>query len=208
MSVFRWLSSIGNRITGGGLRALFNRLRDPHSAVQKRMELQVLQGSELFDPAYYLTTYPDVAKAGVNPAVHYFESGALEGRDPSPDFDTSFYLATYPDVAATGINPLVHFLQIGAQEGRSPHPSHWRIQMELQTLQRSGLFDEEFYCACNPDVVAGRMTPIEHFLRVGAFEGRRPNPLFDPACYLTIYPDVANVGINPALHYFESGSPF
>jgi hypothetical protein len=36
----------------------------------------------LFDPAWYLEKYPDVKKAGIDPAEHYVRHGAGEGRLP------------------------------------------------------------------------------------------------------------------------------
>src|SRR5262249_53012463 len=83
----------------------------------------------------YLTIYPEVAKAGVNPALHYYVTGALEGHDPSPDFDTSFYLAANRDVAISEVNPLVHFLRLGVHQGRSPLPPQ-RYERDLQKLRR------------------------------------------------------------------------
>ncbi|NQU40615.1 MAG: glycosyltransferase [Lentisphaerae bacterium] len=38
----------------------------------------------VFDTNYYLDTYPDVAKAGVNPWRHYLENGSKEGRMRKP----------------------------------------------------------------------------------------------------------------------------
>ncbi len=35
-----------------------------------------------FDPAYYLRAYPDVAKAGMDPLLHYIRHGRREGRNP------------------------------------------------------------------------------------------------------------------------------
>src|ERR1700736_11372 len=77
---------------------------------------------------------------------------------------------------------------------------------EVQLLEQSGLFDEQFYRESNPDVANAELSPLEHFLRIGGFEGRRPNPLFDPSYYLAIYPDVERAGINPTLHYFLTGA--
>lgn len=79
----------------------------------------LLDGSVYFDGGWYLQQYPDVAAAGADPIRHYLESGAEEGRDPSPRFSTRAYLDRYPDVGGTGVNPLVHFLRFGLQEGRS-----------------------------------------------------------------------------------------
>jgi glycosyltransferase involved in cell wall biosynthesis len=36
-----------------------------------------------FDPRWYLTTYPDVARSGLEPFAHYFRYGRAEGRRPS-----------------------------------------------------------------------------------------------------------------------------
>ncbi len=86
----------------------------------QRLKLQrTLQDNGLFDSAYYLATYPDVAQAGVNPLAHFLNSGWTEGRNPSAAFSTSGYLERYPDVRALGINPLLHYLKYGHQEGRS-----------------------------------------------------------------------------------------
>lgn len=56
------------------------------------------------------------------------------------------------------------------------------------------------------DVGARRSNPLVHFLETGAYEGRRPNPSFDPIYYLSENPDVAAAGINPLAHYLEVGA--
>ena len=89
--------------------------------------------------------------------------------------------------------------------GLSPDPFASPMT-EIQLFEQSGLFDEQFYRASNPDIANAELSPLEHFLRIGGFEGRRPNPLFDPSYYLAVYPDVARAGINPALHYFLTGA--
>src|SRR6185503_2039717 len=71
---------------------------------------------------FYLSRYPDVAAAGINPLVHYIVWGAREGRDPNPFFDTTFYLKTNPEVERSGVNPLAHYLIRGRREGREPVP--------------------------------------------------------------------------------------
>ena len=96
-----------------------------------------------------------------------------------------------------------------AREARLPLPSRAtskELETEIQLLQRSGLFDEQFYRQANPDVAAVGISPLAHYLSIGAFEGRRPNRLFDSAYYLRTYSDVAEAGVNPALHYFLNGA--
>jgi hypothetical protein len=94
----------------------------------------------------------------------------------------------------------------GRPDAALPGAASAEPETEMQVLQRSGLFDERFYCEANPDVGSSGISPLEHYLSVGGFEGRRPNRLFDSAYYLSTYPDVAKAGVNPALHYFLHGA--
>ena len=75
----------------------------------------------------------------------------------------------------------------------------------IELLRQSGLFDEAWYAKRNPDVVAGRLEPLHHFLLQGWQEGRNPNPYFDIDYYLAENPDVRAAGINPLLHYILAG---
>jgi chromosome segregation ATPase len=87
-----------------------------------RQEAGLIYTSELFDADWYLNTYPDVKSANIDPAEHYLEYGAKEGRLPSASFDGNWYLKRYPDVADSDVNPLVHYLKFGQNEGRSASP--------------------------------------------------------------------------------------
>lgn len=90
--------------------------------LRRRHHLRTIRESGLFDGDWYLAAYPDVAAAGLDPAVHFLSHGADERRNPGPFFDTAHYLALYPDIAESGLNPLVHYLQAGWAEGRSIRP--------------------------------------------------------------------------------------
>lgn len=79
---------------------------------------KVIKENDLFDVKYYLFTYPDIRKKGVDPIKHYIKFGVDEGRNPSADFDTKFYLDSNPDVVESGINPLAHYILYGKEEGR------------------------------------------------------------------------------------------
>jgi Galactosyltransferase/Protein-L-isoaspartate(D-aspartate) O-methyltransferase (PCMT) len=87
---------------------------------EKDEEVNLLTSSQYFDAGWYLTTYPDVNAAGINPIRHYLEFGATEGRNPSAIFDAQWYRQHNPDVGST--NPLLHFLRIGYKRGSEPHP--------------------------------------------------------------------------------------
>lgn len=81
-----------------------------------------LLADTLFDPDWYLTTYPDVAadpKYRQQPVLHFLEQGGKQGFNPAPWFDSRWYLKHYTDVQQAGINPLLHYLQHGLAEGRS-----------------------------------------------------------------------------------------
>ena len=84
------------------------------------------------DAAFYLARNPDVARAGMAAAEHYWRIGWREGRDPSPWFRTEYYLRANPDVAAAAINPLWHYLVRGREEGRQPSEpgGAWREELD------------------------------------------------------------------------------
>lgn len=72
---------------------------------------------ETFSTKFYLTVYPDVAAAGMNPLEHYQKWGESEGR--WPQIDEAAYLARYTDVddkfSGTASQ---HYAQYGRNEGR------------------------------------------------------------------------------------------
>lgn len=82
-------------------------------------QIELIKQSPLFEEAWYLAEYPDVARIGMCPVAHYVRYGWRVGRNPSSRFHTRFYLEQYPDVARSGANPLVHYLKFGRHEGRS-----------------------------------------------------------------------------------------
>ena len=180
----------------------------------------------LFDAAWYLGQYPEVAALDCDPLTHYLRWGAHEGRDPNPVFNTAWYLANNPNVAAADLNPLEHYFDFGAREGRDPSPvfsSSWYLAVngdvaaaKLNPLQhylefgaREGrdphpLFSTSWYLAQNPEIAG--LNPLEHYVRWGCHHGRSPHPLFDCAWYLEQYPDVASAGLDPLQHYLEFGA--
>ena len=168
----------------------FQQRGKPVSAWPMDLSRRILTASGLFDPAWYMSTYQDVAAAGSDPLDHFLSCGASEGRRPTPLFDTVDYLNRYPDVGASGLNPVVHYVLYGGREG------HW---VNLA-------FDSGYYLLTYPDVAASRLTPLAHYIRFGAAEGRQPSAEFDPACYLEINTDVRDAGLNPLEHYALTGA--
>ena len=64
----------------------------------EKAKLITLRASVFFDADWYLATYPDVAEGNMDPARHYLDFGAEEGRDPGPFFSTLGYCNNNPDV--------------------------------------------------------------------------------------------------------------
>jgi hypothetical protein len=106
--------------TEAGLRRCYTRLQrlgqktSPHD----HAAAELIAESQLFNGGWYLAHYPEAAKSGMPPALHYVCVGAARGFDPGPPFSSSAYLARNPDVAAAGMNPLLHYLRFGREEGR------------------------------------------------------------------------------------------
>jgi len=95
---------------------------------REKKQVRLIITADVFDQAWYLAEYPDVAEANIGPIEHYLRFGAAEGRNPSPQFDTVYYLATNLDISVAETNPLVHYVQFGREEGRAPLSSantHW-----------------------------------------------------------------------------------
>jgi glycosyltransferase involved in cell wall biosynthesis len=75
----------------------------------------------------------------------------------------------------------------------------------LHLIDQSGLFDVDYYVACNPDMASHRAGAMAHYHAHGWREGRKPNLYFDPRWYLAQQPDVAKDAIDPLLHYLLRG---
>ena len=119
-----------NVVTGTGRinfhRRAFARLQFPR-------DLREMQGSGLFDAAWYKANYSDVSRSGMDPLRHYALIGAAEGFDPGPRFSTDFYLEHNPDVSR-GTNALLHYLRHGRPRGSKIAPSTVERQWLTLTL--------------------------------------------------------------------------
>lgn len=80
------------------------------------------------------------------------------------------------------------------------------ILRDMRFIAASGLFDRDWYLVRNPDVASANVSPLRHYLRRGAVEGRDPNPHFDSDWYLQRNADVAKAGVNPLVHYLRRGT--
>ncbi|MFM5247446.1 glycosyltransferase [Aeromonas caviae] len=76
---------------------------------------------------------------------------------------------------------------------------------DIYLIDKSGLFDSEWYMNEYPDVVATGISSREHFIKYGIHIGRNPGPKFNGNFYLKQNPDVKKAGINPLIHYIKYG---
>ncbi len=185
--------------------------------------LATLRSSVMFDAVWYRKSNPDLSFGSIDPAQHYLEHGAQEGRDPHPLFDTQWYVEHNPDVARAGINPLVHYLRDGWREKRNPHPlfdiDWYRKQLSetdaqaeplvhyltigwRQKLSPHPLFDVEYYRAHS--LVGESCPPLLHFVLSDPQHQQSPHPLFDFDWYRKNNPAL-DTSQSPLLHYLRTG---
>jgi len=201
------------------LKRSFNTIR-----YLRNRDYRLVDGSGLFDRAWYQVRYPDIASAGVDPLVHFLETGWQELRDPHPLFSTSFYIGQNPDVREAKVNPLLHYIRTGAREQRNPSPVfHGRYytqqlaveipddQTPLAHYLRHGhkgqadpnpLFDNSYYHKHNPDVAAAGMNPLVHYQIAGGHELRDPGPFFSASYYAARHPELQQSDATPLAHYY------
>jgi GT2 family glycosyltransferase/glycosyltransferase involved in cell wall biosynthesis len=93
--------------------ALVPRFLSPRNRQLVR-DMRTIRRSRLFDSGWYLSRYPDVATAGLDPLEHYCRYGWRKGLDPNREFSTTLYVIRHPEAAKEG-NPLAHYVRFRAQ---------------------------------------------------------------------------------------------
>ncbi|SPF81797.1 hypothetical protein [Pseudoprimorskyibacter insulae] len=76
---------------------------------------------------------------------------------------------------------------------------------QIEILGESDLFNATWYLNTYPDVSESGMSPREHYVRSGGFEGRNPGPDFDSMSYYVANPDIAATGWPALVHYAAFG---
>lgn len=104
----------------------------------------------LFDQAFYLRKYPDVAAAQSHAWLHYIKHGIAERRKPNPLFEPEYYLTMCPEARSADLDPLSHFLET-RDHWPNPHP----------------LFDCKMYVQAHPEAAAKGMNPLLHSMLSG-----------------------------------------
>jgi glycosyltransferase involved in cell wall biosynthesis len=81
-------------------------------------------------------------------------------------------------------------------------------QVDIELVQKSGLFDREWYLDRNPDVRNAGFDPLNHFLQYGWRERRDPGPRFRVSSYLAEHPEIDGDNVNALIHFLCSGGSF
>lgn len=110
---------------------------EPENLAYAQTEIQTPAGEEpaltsrsrspkdYIDPTFYLSCYRDVYLAGIDPYIHYMNSGWRENRNPSCEFDTHFYRTTHLTIdEQTTVNPLQHYFDVGERLSLPTRPEN------------------------------------------------------------------------------------
>jgi len=189
--------------------------------------IDLIRRSGLLPLEWYLTKNPDIAAASIDAVEHWYFHARTEMRNPNFLFSTSHYLKTNKDVVDSDLNPLVHYILFGEAEGRQPSPffdcgwyraqfgkdldlkrystalSHYLDHLKDPAFSPNPHFNTKYYVEKYPDVMAAGMTPFDHFLHSGVFEGRNPSAAFETRFYSQRH----NVPLdqNPFAHFLTTG---
>ena len=79
------------------------------------------------------------------------------------------------------------------------------FKTQADLLRTSAEMNKAWYQKRYPDVVALKMDPVEHYLRLGAALGRDPGPCFDTKFYLYTHGHELPPGSNPLVDYLTRG---
>jgi glycosyltransferase involved in cell wall biosynthesis len=115
-------------------------------------DIKIIKEYNLLDGNQYLQRYPDVARAQIDPVVHYVLYGFKEGRTPNLRVNC----LKRPDTVLSAQAPD-------------------KIQ---ELVRKYGLFDSDLYLLQNPDVAQLNIYPLDHYILHGLKEGRRLYPEF------------------------------
>lgn len=79
------------------------------------------------------------------------------------------------------------------------------FQRDKKLIEKSGLFDAQYYLDSNPDLKILNIDPLEHFVMSGWREGRNPSARFNTKFYSRAYHESIPEDQNPLIHYIKKG---
>jgi acyl-coenzyme A synthetase/AMP-(fatty) acid ligase len=156
----------------------------------------------LFDPEWYLSKYPDIAQAGMDPLSHYLTLGWRENRTPSLIFNATLYASVCKDFRPGRQNPVLHYLLSGRFKA-STRKAVRELLVSTEDSEKiiaTGWFDAEWYSREYPTVAYHGRRPLEHYMAIGWMYDRKPFPDFDPEEFNRLYPSFKTGKSNPLRH--------
>lgn len=189
-----------------------------------KSDYEIIVGSGIFDPEWYLSSNPDVAEAGMDPISHFCACGYKEGRKPNFYFDTATYFDRISIEDASVSNPLVHYILIGEKAGINPaiyfdvawyadnhnlingqSPlAHYLSNIDTGLVSPIPDFDVVYYLGQNQDVALAAIDPFCHYAMIGFREGRNPSASFNTQAYIRKNLD-GQSEVCPLLHFLVNG---
>lgn len=192
-----------------------------------QIDQEILQRLQrIFRPAWYLTAYPDIEQAAIDPWEHFANTGLYEGRTPTPLFDPVWYRERYRYEVPAQVPAIIHYLRTGGAKDLSPSAlfdaAWYRRHVEnstsaptlLEEYQRRTILDAAsphpfFWTAWYVERAAmdasEALAPLEHYLTYGWRQGLSPSPFFSPGHYAKFVSGVEAAGVEPLGHYAQSG---
>lgn len=142
-----------------------------------RTDRDIILASDLFDPAWYLARYKDVARSGADPLDHYLRFGSKEGRNPGPRFNTTRYVTARGDSIPPDRNPLAHYIEHGNASdlvdiGLLTPFQRESVTLGIDRLRALPLFNEDEYLTLNADIRDPKIDIVNHAMAYGFSEGR------------------------------------
>ena len=179
----------------------------------------------LFDVQTYLAAAGNAFDQSCDPLTHFLERGWQAGFDPHCLVNLSYCGRLKNRRNWKKCDPLTACLQSQFSNLIRPYPlmDVNRIVTQLkfkgkpvdtQTIARefaqwdaptspSPLFDQSFYLDRNPSAAAYPGGPFWHYIHVGQYDNRDPNPYFSCQYYCDIYGQDLR-GVTPFLHYMTN----
>ncbi|HIA54464.1 MAG TPA: glycosyltransferase [Candidatus Melainabacteria bacterium] len=142
-----------------------------------------------------------------------FDNGVLISKEHREKYKSEQTLQTrFPSPFSTSVQgqSFYEFCRLSVSSSGMPEPkpsqAAGQVSPEIQPIESSGffpIFDPDFYLSQYPDINAGNIEPLIHFMSAGAEELRNPGPLFDSRFYAT---QLSNTTLkNPLAHFLTEG---
>jgi len=166
-----------------------------------RRDASMLRLMPEFDSNWYGSVRTDIL-ADLDNYDHYLVIGWRQNLPPNRQgFDNELYLACYSDAQESDVPPFLHFLTHKA--GRISNMVDAKNLVNI--IYQSDEFDSALYQIQYPKPIHERLSDILHYICYGVELKLDPNENFSTEYYFRKYPDIAQSGITPFIHYLTNG---